>query len=93
MRFGSSSRSSAPVEDSTSFSSKSNPGRGRGREPVAMRMFRAVSFLAPPEAPALTWTTCGSRIAPSPATSSTLFFFSKNATPRDRVSAALREPA
>ncbi len=58
----------------------------RGREPVATTRFLPVIFL-----PSLSVTSFLPESTASPVISSTLFFLSRNWTPLESVSAALRD--
>ena len=79
-RFGTLSSSSAPVEDTTTFSSISTPGRRVTSEPVAMTMFFVSStWFEPSSAVTSTWPAAAMRAVPKKA--SILFFLSRNSTP------------
>ncbi len=78
--FGGLASASAPVDDTTVFSSISTPGRRATSEPVAMTIFFASSAVSLPSAP-LTTTLPGAAMRPSPTTQSILFFLNRNATP------------
>ena len=78
--FGTLGRLSAPVEETTVFSSISTPGRRATSEPVAMTIAFASSVFSLPSSP-LTMTLPGAAMRPSPVTQSILFFLNRNATP------------
>ena len=78
--FGTLARLSAPVEETTVFSSISTPGRRATSEPVAITIALVSSVLSSPSSP-LTTTLPGAAIRPSPLTQSILFFLNRKATP------------
>ncbi len=78
--FGTLGRLSAPVEETTVFSSISTPGRRATSEPVAMTIAFVSSVVSVPSA-AFATTLPGAAMRPSPLIQSILFFLKRNATP------------
>ena len=72
--------SSAPVEETTIFSSMVTPGSGATSEPVAMTTFLVSRTCFEPSS-AVTSTLPAATIEPVPKKASTLFFLSRKATP------------
>ena len=77
---GTFSSDSAPVDDTTRFSSISMPFSRAMSEPVAITMFLVSTVCALPSAP-VTSTLPVPRILPLPIKTSILFFFIRNSTP------------
>ena len=77
---GTFSSDSAPVDDTTRFSSISMPFSRAISEPVAMTMFLVSTVCALPSLP-VTSTLPAPRILPLPLMTSILFFFIRNSTP------------
>ena len=74
--FGGAGRLSAPVDETTVFSSISTPGSRATSEPVAMTIAFVSSVVSLPSA-ALTITFPGAAIRPSPLSQSILFFLNR----------------
>ena len=78
--FGTLGRLSAPVEETTVFSSISTPGSLATSEPVAITIALVSCVVSAPSA-LLTTTLPGAAMRPSPLIQSILFFLNRKATP------------